>query len=73
MRYQAALIPGIGQGCPPTMSDLATYAEASFAILRCGRGDPLFNATFLVAPLMPHQKRGGTDLFYMLYLIHVMV
>jgi hypothetical protein len=32
------------------MNDLATYAEASFAILRCGIRDPSFNATFLVAP-----------------------
>ena len=78
--------------------------------LRCGRGDPLFNATFLVAPLIidgasvihlkdvtvtcplsqpgkvtrnqrrtseladcPIEKRGGTQLFYMLHFVHVMV
>ena len=44
-------LSGRGRGYPPTIIDVATYAEASFDLLRCGLGDPSFKATFLVTPL----------------------
>ena len=39
-----------GRGYPPTIDDLATYAEAGFVVLRCGLGDPSFKPSFLEGP-----------------------
>jgi hypothetical protein len=42
----------LGREYPPTMFDLATYAEASFDILRCGLGDSSFKLPFLGNPVV---------------------
>ena len=42
----------LGREYPPTMFDLATYAEASFDILRCGLWDSSFKLPFIGNPVV---------------------